>query len=133
MPSDGSAKTRDAKLGCVFTQSSVDEKDRPVRDPDSTSHVGTFSGCENASILLRAEALRRGLGMAVLIVFLGDGASWVWECARKCFQGAIEILDFFHAALHARQLADALFGAQRALWSAKSAGRCAPRRYRSRL
>ena len=109
---DGSAKTREAKLGCVFTQSAADEKGRPIRDPESTSHVGTFSGCENAGILLRAEALRRGLGMAVLIVFLGDGAPWVWECARKCFKGAIEILDFFHAALHARQLADALFGTQ---------------------
>ena len=45
-------------------------------------------------------------------VDVGDGAAWVWECARKCFQGAIEILDFYHAAEHARQLADALFGPQ---------------------
>ena len=109
---DGSAKTREAKLGCVFTQTSTDDKGGPIRDCDSTSYVGTFAGCDTAGILLRQEALRRGLGMAVLLVFLGDGAAWVWECARKCFKGAIEILDFYHAAEHARQLADALFGTQ---------------------
>ena len=34
----GQAKTREAKLGCVFTQTTVDEKGHPKRDEDSTSH-----------------------------------------------------------------------------------------------
>jgi hypothetical protein len=42
---DGTAKTREAKLGCVFTQTCTDEKGQPMRDPDSTSYVGTFAGC----------------------------------------------------------------------------------------
>ena len=33
----GRAKTREAKLGCVFTQTRVEEKGNPVRDPESTS------------------------------------------------------------------------------------------------
>jgi len=40
---DGSAKTREVKLGCVFTQTTVDEKGRAVRDPDSTTFVGKLS------------------------------------------------------------------------------------------
>jgi hypothetical protein len=34
---DGSAKTREVKLGCVFTQTTVDDAGHPVRDPDSTT------------------------------------------------------------------------------------------------
>ena len=39
---DGSAKTREVKLGCIFTQTTTDEKGLPVRDPDSTSFVGAI-------------------------------------------------------------------------------------------
>jgi len=37
---DGSARTREVKLGCVFTQIGLDKKGRPQREPDSTSYVG---------------------------------------------------------------------------------------------
>jgi len=60
--------------------------------------------------LLRTEALKRGLALARLGVFLGDGAAWVWELARENFPKAVFILDFFHAAEHLEWLAQALFG-----------------------
>ena len=34
---DGRARTREVKLACLFTQTTVDEQGRPVRDADSTS------------------------------------------------------------------------------------------------
>ncbi len=34
------AHTRECKLGCVFTQTTVDEQGRPIRDPDSTTYTG---------------------------------------------------------------------------------------------
>jgi len=108
---DGSAHTREAKLGCVFTQSATDKNGEPVRDADSTSYVGTFQGCREAGILLRQEALRRGYGTALQVICLGDGAAWVWENARTNFPGAIQILDFYHASEHAGTLAAALWGA----------------------
>jgi hypothetical protein len=33
----GPSKTREAKLGCIFTQTRVDAEGRPERDPESTS------------------------------------------------------------------------------------------------
>ena len=39
---DGSAKTREAKLGCVFTQTRLDAEGRPERDYQSTTYVGSF-------------------------------------------------------------------------------------------
>ena len=107
---DGSARTREAKLGCVFTQSGTDTEGEPLRDPDSTSYTGTFEGCREAGILLRQEALRRGLGRAQKVVYLGDGAAWIWENRRLNFPGTLEILDFYHATEHVGALAKALHG-----------------------
>jgi hypothetical protein len=106
------AKTREVKLGCVFTQTKKDEQGKPVRDPESTSYVATLQPAAEFGALLRAEARKRGLGLAKLVVFLGDGAAWVWELARVNFPMAIFILDFFHAAEHLEWLAQALFGEQ---------------------
>lgn len=107
---DGSAKTREAKLGCVFLQSKVDEKGRPVRQEDSTSYVGSFKGASDFGLLLRQEAQRRGLAQSTTIIFIGDGAAWVWELARVNFSSAICILDFYHAFQHVHGLGVALWG-----------------------
>jgi hypothetical protein len=113
---DGSARTREAKIGCVFTQTDMDsnglplrdEEGSPLRDPDSTSYVGTYQGCRQIAVLLHQEARRRGLDRAKRVVFLGDGAAWVWENARQTFPDAIEILDFYHACEHVGELALAI-------------------------
>ena len=105
---DGTARTREAKLGCVFTQTVRDKDGAPMRDPDSTSYVGTYKGCREIAVLLRQEARRRGLDRAGQVVFIGDGAAWVWENCRLTFPGAVEILDFYHASEHVGQLASAL-------------------------
>ncbi|MGA2871911.1 MAG: UPF0236 family transposase-like protein, partial [Verrucomicrobiota bacterium] len=39
---DGTAKTRQAYLGCVFTQHKVDEAGHPVRDYESTTYVSSL-------------------------------------------------------------------------------------------
>ncbi len=105
---DGSAHTREAKLGCVFTQTSRDQEGKPLRDPASTSYTSTYQGCREIAVLLRQEALRRGLDRAKKVVYLGDGAAWVWENCRLTFPGAVEILDFYHASEHVGQLATAI-------------------------
>jgi hypothetical protein len=107
---DQSAKTREVKLGCVFTQTKEDGEGKPIRDPESTSYVATLEPAAEFGALLRAEAFRRGLALAKLVVFLGDGAAWVWELARVNFPMAVFILDFFHAAEHLELLAEVLFG-----------------------
>lgn len=78
--------------------------------PDSTSYVGTMGDCRENGEQLRAEALRRGLALAQTVIFLGDGAAWIWENARLFFPSAIQILDFYHAVEHLGVLARALYG-----------------------
>ncbi len=101
---DGTAKTREAKLGCVFTQTSTDQRGRPVRDPASTSFVGAIETAEAFGWRLYGEALRRGLRRAQRLAVLGDGARWVWTLAELHFPEAIQIVDVYHAREHIAEL-----------------------------
>jgi len=108
---DGSAKTREIKLGAIFTQTKTDEDALPVRDHGSTTYVGSFETASDFGSRIRAEALRRGLGRALKVVFIGDGAAWIWELARINFPMAILILDLYHALERLHELCEGLYGA----------------------
>jgi hypothetical protein len=97
---DGSAKTREVKLGCIFTQTTTDEEGLPVRDHQSTSYVAGFEEAADFMVRFRKEAIRRRMAAALLFVLLGDGAHWIWEHGEKCFPLAIQILDLYHALEH---------------------------------
>jgi len=101
---DGSAKTREAKLGCVFTQLTTDKKGRPIRQPDSTTYVGAIETSAQFADRLSAEAIRRGLWQSRQVVVLGDGARWIWAIADQKFFGAIQIVDIYHASEHLHKL-----------------------------
>jgi len=107
---DGKAKTKEVKLGCVFTQHPSEKDEVPFRDCDSTSYVATMRAAAEFGSLLRQEAFRRGMGLAGEIVFIGDGAGWIWEMVRVNFKGAIQILDYFHAHEYLTAIIILLFG-----------------------
>jgi hypothetical protein len=107
---DGSSKTRQAYLGCVFTQHKRDEKGRPIRDHDSTSYLATFGNVEQLGLLLRWEARRRGSGTAQEIILLLDGALGLENHGEINFPGCLQIVDFYHAVQHLKSLAEALLG-----------------------
>ena len=109
---DGKAKTRMANLGCVFTQHQVDDKGHPIRDPNSTTYVSTLGPVEEFGPLLRQEAIRRGLSLAVFVVLLIDGAEGLAHMGRLCFPTALPIVDFYHALEHARKVLQALLGSK---------------------
>jgi hypothetical protein len=94
---DGSARTRMAYLGCVFTQHKQDEEGHPMRDHQSTTYVSSFRSIEEFGPLLRQEAIRRGLALAMQAVLLIDGAVALAKMGRLCFPTAIQIVDFYHA------------------------------------
>jgi hypothetical protein len=107
---DGTAKTRQVYLGCVFTQHRVDEKGHPVRDYESTTYVSSFKSIDDFGPLLRQEAIRRGLGSAGQVVVLIDGAKGLENMGKDCFHGSVQIVDFYHAMEHAALVLDALIG-----------------------
>jgi hypothetical protein len=107
---DGKAKTRQAYLGCVFTQHRVDAEGHPVRDWESTTYVSGFMPIDEFGPLLRQEALRRGYGTAAKVVLLIDGATGLENMGILNFKNCIQIVDFFHAMEHAGLVLDALLG-----------------------
>jgi hypothetical protein len=107
---DGKAKTRQVYLGCVFTQHRVDEKGRPVRDWDSTTYVSSFKSIDQFGPLLRQEALRRGMGSALKVVLLLDGAHGLENMGKLNFKDFLQIVDFYHALEHAGLVLAALTG-----------------------
>jgi len=106
---DKDAKTKEVKVGCVFTQHPR-EGEEPFRDCDSTSYIATLRRCHEFGPLLRKEAYRRGMGRSAEVVFIADGAAWIWEVARTCFPGAVQILDYYHAREYLSAIVEMLYG-----------------------
>ena len=105
---DGKARTREVKLGCVFTQTGTDEDGRPVRDPDSTTYVGAIESSEFFGLRIYQEAVARRCEQADKIVILTDGARYNKTIAATHFPGAVHIIDLYHAREHLADLAKAL-------------------------
>lgn len=109
---DGGAKTRQAYLGCVFTQHKRDEEGHPVRDYESTTYVSSMGSIEEFGPCLRQDAIRRGLAVALQVVLLIDGAEGLANMGRLCFPGVLQIVDFYHAVEHAGKVLVALLGSK---------------------
>ena len=119
----GTAKTRAAKLGGVFTQFRFDAEGWPVRDPDSTTYVGAIETAEQFGPRRHAEAMRRGLTPATTTIVLGDGAPWIWNRADAHFPGAVQIVDLYHAREHLEAVGRLAFGSGSAAGAAWVAAR----------
>jgi len=105
---DGKARTREVKLGCVFTQTETDEEGWPLRDPDSTTYVGAIESSELFGLRIYQEAVRRGCQQAEKIVVLTDGARYNKTIASTHFPGAVHIIDLYHGREHLADLAKTL-------------------------
>jgi len=101
---NGQAKTREVKLGCVFTQTTLDEDGRPLRDPASTTYVGAIESSDAFGWRIYAEALRRGLDRAHHVVLLTDGARYNKAIMELHFPEATHIIDLYHAREHVHTL-----------------------------
>lgn len=103
------ARTRECKLGAVFTQTTVDKDGWPMRDPDSTTYVGAVETADEFGFRLYTEAWRRGWEWATTKIVIGDGAVWIWNLADQHFPGAVQIVDLYHARQHLWDLAALLY------------------------
>ena len=103
------AHTREAKLGCVFTQTGWDEEGFAIRNPDSTTYTGAIETAEEFGRRLYLEAWNRGWSRAIKKVVIGDGAEWIRNIAELHFPGAVHIVDLYHARQHLWDVARALY------------------------
>jgi hypothetical protein len=106
--SDGSARTREVKLGCVFTQTTTDSEGFPIRDEDSTTYVGAIESSDAFGWRIFGEATRRGFFQSPQQVILTDGAAYNRSITETHFPRAIHIIDLYHAREHLHELAHLL-------------------------
>ena len=102
------AKGREVKVGCVFTQTTVDEDGFAVRDEGSTSYV---AGVESSTLFgerMYTEAVARGIDHALRVIILSDGAAYNKTIAQTHFPSALHIIDLYHAREHLTLLGDTL-------------------------
>ena len=130
---DGTSKSREAKLVCVFSAEGRDKDGVPVRDEGSVSYNAAIESAamkdtdDDLSPFARRverEAARCGFDRAKRQVALGDGAAWIWNLFSLFFPMAIQILDRFHVKERLHETGKAIFGEKSDLWRPWTHARC---------
>ena len=74
------------------------------------TYHATQDRVEDFREMVSLEAQKRGAQMADVLIFVGDGAAWVWKTAETLFPKATQILDWYHAMEHIWAVGRAKFG-----------------------
>lgn len=104
---------RKAKLGSWYTtdEPPLDEpQDEWEPRAEEISYYGDISEAENFGRLMYVTALQRGAHRAEELIFIADGAQWIWNLVEEHFPNAIQIVDWYHATEYIWKVAHAVYG-----------------------
>jgi hypothetical protein len=109
---DGSAKTFEAKIGAIFTMEYtadgkplLAESGELYRDR-KVSYMGTVRKVEDFGPMLYQHAIENGLDNMDSVIFLGDGAKWLWGIQREYFPYALTGIDLYHSIERVNAMVD---------------------------
>jgi hypothetical protein len=112
---------RELKIGAWF-----EARGRPPSQPDGKWHICAHNvtlytdicPAEQFSELVWATGVQRHAQLAHELIFLGDGADWIWNIVEHHFPHAVQIVDWFHACQYIAPVAQVAFkdDAQRERW-----------------
>jgi hypothetical protein len=88
----GKETYKEVKIGSVYETALAKET-----IAENIRYTGGFYSAEDLGKKLYVLALKGGLKTAQEVVFLGDGARWIWNIARYHFPEAVQIVDWYHA------------------------------------
>ena len=112
---------RDLKAGCFYEGEIVPPSQRSTRQADKAEREGTVLRAKNKKYfcdidkaeqfgkLLWATACAVGADRVRLLVFICDGAIWIWNLIAYYFPNAIQIVDWYHAADRLKRIAEQAF------------------------
>ncbi|MBV6396580.1 MAG: hypothetical protein HFACDABA_02180 [Anaerolineales bacterium] len=121
---------RDLKAGCWYEGEIVPPRQRSTRQEAKAEREGTVLRARNKKYfcdinkaeqfgkLLWASACAVGADRARLVVFICDGAVWIWNLIAHYFPNAIQIVDWYHAVDRLERIAQEAFSdvAERQAW-----------------
>jgi hypothetical protein len=109
---DGSAKTFEAKIGSIFTveytadgKPLLTENGEIYRDKN-VSYMGTSRKVEDFGPMLFQHAVDNGLDDMDAVIFLGDGAKWIWGIQNEYFSFALNGIDLYHSLERVNAMVD---------------------------
>jgi len=112
---------RDMKVGCWFETETVPPAQRSKRQrhkvqrqqiPLRAKNMRYFCGiseAEDFGKLLWATGCTVQADLTPELIFLGDGAAWIWNLVAKYYPYAIQIVDWYHAEEYLEGVAGAAF------------------------
>jgi hypothetical protein len=112
---------RDLKAGCWYEAETVPDCQRSVRQKDKAQREGVVLRAKNQQYFCdidKAEQFGKllwAMGCAVdadrahILVFICDGAVWIWNLIAYYFPNAIQIVDWYHALDRLKRIAEEVF------------------------
>lgn len=82
------------------------------------SYTCDFKTAEEFSDLFWASACQRQADLYEELVFVCDGAVWIWKLVERHFPHAVQIVDWYHASEYLPPVAEAAFGLGTQLYQA---------------
>lgn len=124
---------RDMKVGCWYQAEAVSLSRQSSRQRRTAQRQGTVFRttqhqyyCDIAHVdefgkLVWATGCQVTADLAAELVFVCDGATWIWELVTHYYPKAVQIVDWYHAEDRLKRLADAVFpsSSQRQEWLAQ--------------
>jgi hypothetical protein len=107
---------RELKAGSWYEVEKVrDTSSSRVGEPDElrAKHINYYCDIAEAETfgqLLWATGVQRGADLAEEIVFVADGATWIWNLVERNFPQAVQIVDWYHAVEYLTPIAEAAYG-----------------------
>ncbi len=121
---------RDMKVLCWYEVETVPPAQRSARQREQVAreqaalraknmrYFCDISDADDFGKLLWATGCQVQADLSPELVFLGDGAVWIWNLVAQYYPNAVQIVDWYHAEAHLEGVANAAFppGPQRTNW-----------------
>ncbi len=121
---------RDMKVLCWFETENVPPAERSARQRKQAErkqvtlrarnlcYFCDITEADDFGQLLWATGCSLKADLSPELIFLGDGAVWIWNLVAKYYPNAIQIVDWYHAEEHLEIVANAAFpqGSHRTHW-----------------
>jgi hypothetical protein len=121
---------RDLKIGCWYQGEIVPNRERSFRQKGKAQREGTVIRAKNKEYfcdiapadefgkLLWATGCSADADHARVLIFVCDGAVWIWNLVDQYFPHAVQIVDWYHAEDHLKRVAEEAYSIpeQRQAW-----------------
>jgi hypothetical protein len=104
---------REAKLGSWYTTDGPPERSPPDEwglHAEAIEYYGDIKEAEDFGRLVYLTGRQRGAHRAEELVFVADGAKWIWHLVAEHFPNAVQIVDWYHATEYIWNVAHAAYG-----------------------